>query len=67
MSTTAQRHQIKGEENTVAPAIASDVLRSLVIAVTKVIKAAISNAKVPVDVTPKTITYYPPIDLYINE
>ena len=67
METRAQRHQHDGYKDAVAPAIASDVLRSLVTAVTKAMKTTIANATVPVSVTPNTITYFSAINLYNNE
>ena len=64
MSTRKQINQGDGDEYAAAPAIASDVLRSLVTAVTQAMTTAIANATVPVPVTPNTITYYSTIDPY---
>ena len=67
MATRARRNQGDGYEDAEASAISSDVLRSLVTAVTQAMATAIANATVPVPVTPKTITYFSVIDLYNNE
>ena len=64
MTTRDRRNQGNGEEDAAAPAIASDVLRSLVMSVTQAITTDIANGMVPVLVTPKIITYSSVIDLY---
>ena len=67
MVTIPQRNQGDGDKYTAATAIASNVLRSLVTAVTKAMTTAIANAMVPVAATPNTITYSSSIYLYNNK
>ena len=67
MARRARRNQGDRDKDTSALAIDSDVLRSLVTAVTQAMMTAISNATVPVPVTPKTITYSSIIDPYDDE
>ena len=67
MAMMAQRNQNNGNKYAAAPAIASDVLRSLVKAVAKMMTTAIANAKVLVAATSKTIKYYSNIDPYDNK
>ena len=64
MAKREQQNQGDGDEDAAAPAIASDVLRSLVTAVTQAMIPAIANTTLPVPVTPKTITYSSAIDPY---
>ena len=67
MVTTTWRNQVNVDKDAAAPAIASDVLRSLVTAVTQAMTTATANAMVPVPVTPKTITYFSTIYQYNDE
>ena len=67
MAKREQRNQGDGDKDAAAPAIDSDVLRSLVTFVTQAMTTAIANATLPVPVTPKTITYSPAIDPYGDE
>ena len=57
MATRLRRQQNDIDEEAAAPYIASDVLRSLVMAVAKSMTPAIANATVLVASTPKTISY----------
>ena len=57
----------QGDRDKAAPSISSNVLMSLVTAVTQAMMTAIANAAVPVPVTPKIITYYSDIDPYDDE
>ena len=62
--TAARSWRGHGDEYAVAMAIASDVLKSLVTAVTHVMTNAIANTTVPVPVTLQTITFPSAIDPY---
>ena len=64
MATRAQRNQGDRDEDAAAPAIALNVLGSLVTAVTQAITTAIANTKVPVHVALKIITYSSAYDPY---
>ena len=64
IATMAQRNQGDGEEVAAAPAIACNVLRRLVMAVTQAITATIANAMVSFPFTPKNIAYSSAINLY---
>ena len=64
MATRLRRQQNDIDEEAAAPYIASDVLRSLVMAVAKSMTPAIANATVLVASTPKTISYSSAIDPY---
>ena len=66
METRTRINKGDGDEDAAALAIASDVLRSLVTAITQAMTIAIANAMVPVPVTPKFITYYSTINPYDN-
>ena len=67
MAMRAQNNKKDGDKDVAAPAIVSNVLRSLVTDVIKAMTTAITNAMVPVAVTTKTITYYSAIHLYDKE
>ena len=67
MAMRVRKNKGDGDKDAESPAIASDVLRSLVTAVTQAMTTVTANATVPVPVTPKTITYSSAIDLYGNE
>ena len=67
MATRARINQDGRDKDAAAPAIASDVLSSLVMAVTQAMMTAIANTTVPVPVTSKTITYSSTINPYNNE
>ena len=67
LATRALSNKNDGNKDAAAKVIASNVLRSLVTAVTKAMKTAIANATVLVAVTPKTITYSSSIHLYDNK
>ena len=64
METRTQINKGDGDEDAAAMAIASDVFRSLITAVTQATTTAFANATVPVPVTPKNITYSSVINLY---
>ena len=64
METRAQRQKNDGNEDAASPAIASYFLRRLVTSMTKAMKNAITNAKVPVSAVPKNITSSSAIDPY---
>ena len=57
MTMRSLRHQNDGEEDTAALAISSNVLRSLITAVTKAMTTDIANEMVLVVTTPNTIMY----------
>ena len=67
MSTKLRRNQVDGNKDAAAPAISSDVFRSLVMAITQAMITAITNAMFTVPVTPKTITDSSAIYLYEEE
>ena len=67
MTTKAQINQGDRYKDAAALSVASNVLRSLVMAVTKAMTTAIANATVPVPVILNTITYSSVINPYNNE
>ena len=67
MAKRAQRNQNDGDEDAAALDVASNVLRSLVLDVTKAMMNATVNAMVPVAVTSKNIKYSSAIDPYNDE
>ena len=67
MTTRAQINQGERGEDAAVPAYASNVLRSLVTAVTQAMTTTTANETVPVLVTPKTITYSLAINPYNKE
>ena len=67
MASRSRRNQGNRDEDAAAPANATNVLRSLVMAVTQAMTTAISNTTVTVPVMPKTTTYSSDIDPYDNE
>ena len=64
METRAQRQKNDGNEDAASPDIDSYFLRRLVTSMTKAMKNAITNAKVPVSAVPKNITSSSAIDPY---
>ena len=64
METRARRQKNYDNKDATSPAISSDVLRSLITAVTKAMTTTISNATVLDADTPKTIMYSSNIDPY---
>ena len=67
MAKRAQRNQNDRDEDAAALDVASNVLRSLVLDVTKAMMNATVNATVPVAVTSKNIKYSSAIDPYNDE
>ena len=62
METRAQINKCDGYKDAAAPDIASDILSRITKAVTQAMTTTISNATIPVYVTPKTITFTSSID-----